>query len=72
MTMHHKFSIFYYLLLDFDQVSGRENASEAFADASGMPRKYQIFMKGLWYLDKQQFSVSISTLDIVIVINLQV
>lgn len=69
MSMHHKFSIFYYLLLDFDQVSGRENASETFSDASGMPKKYQIFMKGLWYMDKQEFSVSISPLLIMTEIN---
>ncbi|KAM5345890.1 hypothetical protein ACJ41O_011751 [Fusarium nematophilum] len=56
MSTHHKFSIFYYILLDFDQTSGRDSISEAFVEASGMPQKYQIFMKGLWYLDKQEFS----------------
>jgi hypothetical protein len=57
MSTHHKFSIFYYILLDFDQTAGRESVSDAFVDASGMPKKYQIFMKGLWYLDRQDFSV---------------
>ncbi|KAF5262640.1 hypothetical protein FOXYS1_6625 [Fusarium oxysporum] len=56
MSTHHKFSIFYYILLDFDQTSGRESVSDAFVDASGIPKKYQIFMKGLWYLDRQEFS----------------
>ncbi|KAF5705683.1 nuclear pore complex assembly [Fusarium mundagurra] len=56
MSMQHKFSIFYYILLDFDLTAGRESASEAFVDASGMPKKYQIFMKGLWYLDRQEYS----------------
>ncbi|KAF4974462.1 hypothetical protein FZEAL_8633 [Fusarium zealandicum] len=56
MSTHHKFSIFYYILLDFDQTSGHGNVSEAFVDASGMPKKYQTFMKGLWYLDHQEFS----------------
>ncbi|KAF5023379.1 hypothetical protein F66182_4536 [Fusarium sp. NRRL 66182] len=56
MSTHHKFSIFYYVLLDFDRTSGRENLSDTFVDASGMPKKYQIFMKGLWYLDRQEFS----------------
>ncbi|VZH88740.1 unnamed protein product [Fusarium fujikuroi] len=51
MSLQHKFSIFYYILLDFDLTAGRESASDAFVDASGMPKKYQIFMKGLWYLD---------------------
>ncbi|KAF5567992.1 nuclear pore complex assembly [Fusarium napiforme] len=56
MSMQHKFSIFYYILLDFDLTAGRESVSEAFVDASGMPKKYQIFMKGLWYLDRQEYS----------------
>ncbi|KPM40282.1 hypothetical protein AK830_g6259 [Neonectria ditissima] len=55
MSTHHKFSLFYYLLLDFDQTSGRQNVSEVFVDVSGMPKKYQIFMKGLWYMDRQDF-----------------
>jgi hypothetical protein len=61
MSTHHKFSIFYYILLDFDRTSGRDNVSDAFVDASGMPKKYQIFMKGLWYLDHRDFSVSFAT-----------
>ncbi|KAF5643214.1 nuclear pore complex assembly [Fusarium sp. NRRL 52700] len=56
MSMQHKFSIFYYILLDFDLTAGRESASDTFVDASGMPKKYQIFMKGLWYLDRQEYS----------------
>ncbi|KAF5977742.1 nuclear pore complex assembly [Fusarium coicis] len=56
MSMQHKFSIFYYILLDFDLTAGREIVSDAFVDASGMPKKYQIFMKGLWYLDRQEYS----------------
>lgn len=57
MSMHYKFSLFYYVLLDFDEASDRQNVSEAFVEASGMPKKYQIFMKGLWYMDKQDFAV---------------
>ncbi|KAF5241955.1 hypothetical protein FANTH_8915 [Fusarium anthophilum] len=56
MSMQHKFSIFYYILLDFDLTAGRESASDAFVDASSMPKKYQIFIKGLWYLDRQEYS----------------
>jgi hypothetical protein len=56
MSTHHRFSIFYYILLDFDQTSGRDSVSDTFVDASGMPKKYQIFMKGLWYLDHRDFS----------------
>lgn len=62
MSTHHKFSIFYYILLDFDRTSGRDNVSDAFVDSSGMPKKYQIFMKGLWYLDHRDFSVRFTTL----------
>ena len=56
MSTHHKLSLFYYILLDFDEKAGSP-VSEAFADVSGMPKKYQIFMKGLWYLDQQDFQV---------------
>lgn len=57
MSMHYKFSLFYYVLLDFDEASDHQSVSEAFVEASGMPKKYQIFMKGLWYMDKQDFAV---------------
>ncbi|KAL6414389.1 hypothetical protein AUP68_00908 [Ilyonectria robusta] len=56
MSMHYKFSLFYYVLLDFDEASDHQSVSEAFVEASGMPKKYQIFMKGLWYMDKQDFA----------------
>lgn len=57
ISLHHKFSLLYYVLLDFDESSSRAEASEPFASASGMPGNYQIFMKGLWYLDQQNFKV---------------
>lgn len=57
MTMHHRLSIFYYVLLDFDAAHGKSDLTEDFAAASGVPRKYQIFMKGLWLLDRHQFQV---------------
>ena len=57
MTMHHRLSIFYYVLLDFDAAHGKPDLSEAFVSASGVPYKYQIFMKGLWLLDRHQFKV---------------
>ncbi|KAH7159623.1 nuclear pore complex assembly-domain-containing protein [Dactylonectria estremocensis] len=55
MSMHYKYSLFYYVLLDFDEAAGRQGVSETFVEASGMPKKYQIFMKGLWHMDKQDF-----------------
>ena len=57
MSIHHKLSLFYYMLLDFEAPSGQQAASEIFATESGMPSNYQIFMSGLWYLDRQDFSV---------------
>lgn len=57
MSMHHKLSLLYYVLLDFDIVDGQASLSETFASASGMPQKYEIFMKGLWYMDCLAFSV---------------
>ncbi|KAI5458636.1 nuclear pore complex assembly-domain-containing protein [Mariannaea sp. PMI_226] len=56
MSMHYKFSLLYYILLDFDQSYDHDNLSESFLEASGMPKKYQLFMKGLWYMDRQDFS----------------
>ena len=56
MSMHHKQSLLYYILLDFD-VTGSQSASEGFASESGMPNNYQVFMKGLWYLDRQDYEV---------------
>ena len=60
MTMHHRLSIFYYVLLDFDAAHGKPNLSEHFTSVSGVPLKYQIFMKGLWLLDRHQFQVRFS------------
>lgn len=57
MTMHHRLSIFYYVLLDFDYANKRSDYSEDFAAVSGVPKKYQIFMKGLWLLDRHEFKV---------------
>ncbi|OHF02111.1 fungal specific transcription factor, partial [Colletotrichum orchidophilum] len=55
MSTHHRLSIFYYILLDFDTSQTRSHASSKFAVTSGVPKNYQIFMKGLWLLDHQQF-----------------
>ncbi|KAF9870475.1 hypothetical protein CkaCkLH20_12142 [Colletotrichum karsti] len=55
ISTHHRLSIFYYILLDFDTSQTRAQASSKFAVSSGVPKNYQIFMKGLWLLDHQQF-----------------
>jgi hypothetical protein len=57
MSQHHKLSLFYYVLLDFDAGNSSLNASEAFATASGVPQSYRLFMDGLWYLDHLHFTV---------------
>ena len=60
MSSHHKLSVFFYLLLDFDEglgLQGRSSAAESFATRSGVPTKYQIFMRGLWDMDRHQFQV---------------
>ncbi|KAF3068184.1 Protein ELYS [Trichoderma lentiforme] len=59
MSMHHKLSLIYYVLLDFDTVEGQASLSETFASASSMPQKYEIFMKGLWYMDGLEFSTAL-------------
>ncbi|KAH6605813.1 elys-domaining containing [Trichoderma cornu-damae] len=59
MSMHHKLSLIYYVLLDFDTVDGQASLSETFASASSMPQKYEIFMKGLWYMDCQDFATAL-------------
>ncbi|KAL2753244.1 hypothetical protein ACRALDRAFT_1077616 [Sodiomyces alcalophilus JCM 7366] len=55
ISIHHRLSIFYYFLLDFDSDDSRLQISNRFAEVSGVPKTYQIFMKGLWLLDHQQF-----------------
>ncbi len=60
MSMHHKQSLLYYILLDFDVATSRDSISEAFAMDTGMPSTYQVFMKGLWYMDRQDHEVSLT------------
>ncbi|PTB69065.1 hypothetical protein BBK36DRAFT_1113432 [Trichoderma citrinoviride] len=59
MSMHHKLSLLYYILLDFDTVDGQVSISETFASTSSMPQNYEIFMKGLWYMDGLEFSTAL-------------
>jgi hypothetical protein len=55
--MHHKFSLLYYVLLDFDDANNEVFVSQSFASLSGMPANYQLFMKGLWYMDREEYPV---------------
>lgn len=52
---HHKISVFYYILLDFDYPTGRREYSMTFESRSFLPQKYQIYMKGLWHMDRGEF-----------------
>lgn len=54
---HHKLSVLFYILLDFDAPSGRRDCSTAFERSSFLPQKYQIYMKGLWHMDQLDFEV---------------
>ncbi|CAK7270026.1 hypothetical protein SEPCBS119000_003874 [Sporothrix epigloea] len=63
MTTHHKLSALYYLLLDHDDgLNARAKISENFAAQTGMPKRYQIFMSGLWHMDRLQFAVALEYL----------
>ncbi|RDA88628.1 hypothetical protein CP532_5828 [Ophiocordyceps camponoti-leonardi (nom. inval.)] len=55
MSVHHKLSLLYYILLDFDTVPSQSSVSRKFAADAGMPVNYQTFMKGLWLMDRQQY-----------------
>jgi len=60
MSPHQKISVLYYMLLDYDEdaANPRLQIAETFARRTGLPRKYQIFMKGLWYMDRLRLNVS--------------
>ncbi|KAG0647174.1 elys transcription factor [Hyphodiscus hymeniophilus] len=59
---HHKISVLYYILLDFDAPTGRRVHSGAFEENSFLPQKYQIYMKGLWHLDRREFEIALQYL----------
>ncbi|KAI1117896.1 nuclear pore complex assembly-domain-containing protein [Nemania sp. NC0429] len=63
ITPHHKLSILYYLLLDIDGRSGDgDSKAELFAARAGIPDRYQIFMKGLWFMDTRNFELALEHL----------
>ncbi|PHH54888.1 Protein ELYS [Ceratocystis fimbriata CBS 114723] len=60
MSVHHRLSIFFYALLDLTpQRHQAADVAVVFAAKSGLPRRYQTFMRGLYYLDKHQFNRSL-------------
>ncbi|KAK3689843.1 nuclear pore complex assembly-domain-containing protein [Podospora appendiculata] len=63
VSSHHKLSVLYYLLLDHDDIRGqRSQLAGALAEESGLPAKYQIFMRGLWSMDRGQFKFALEYL----------
>ncbi|KAK3305763.1 nuclear pore complex assembly-domain-containing protein [Chaetomium strumarium] len=63
VSQHAKLSVFYYLLLDFDELRGaRSQLAEALAEASGLPQNYQILMRGLWHMDRKEFKFALEHL----------
>jgi hypothetical protein len=58
VSTHHKLSVFYYLLLDYDLARGHTSAvADDFVVKSGLPRKYHLMMRGLWHMDRKEFKV---------------
>ncbi|KAI0401886.1 nuclear pore complex assembly-domain-containing protein [Xylaria palmicola] len=63
ITLHHKLSILYYLLLDIDgRSTPTANKAESFGSSAGLPARYQIFMKGLWFMDTRNFELALQYL----------
>ncbi|KAI1826544.1 nuclear pore complex assembly-domain-containing protein [Xylaria intraflava] len=63
ITLHHKLSILYYLLLDIDgRTTDGTSKAGAFATLTGIPDRYLIFMKGLWLMDTQNFELALEYL----------
>ncbi|KAL5601427.1 hypothetical protein BROUX41_002586 [Berkeleyomyces rouxiae] len=57
MSVHHRLSILFYALLDLTpQKHQSDDLAVVFATKSGLPQRYQTFMRGLYYLDKHQFN----------------
>ena len=52
---HHKQSLVYYILKD---LPSQPQSSVDYAKNSYIPNKYQVFIDGIWYLDRLVFEVS--------------
>lgn len=58
---HAKLSVLYYVLLDYDDGNHEGFEATKFAERSCLPEKHQMFMKGLWHLDKGENDVWMSS-----------
>ncbi|RKF57214.1 Protein ELYS [Erysiphe neolycopersici] len=59
---HYKLSVFYYVLLEFDQMTKTCESSKALVQKSFLPKKYQTLIKGLWHMDHQEFEIALQFL----------
>ncbi|KAL2163437.1 hypothetical protein VTH06DRAFT_5494 [Thermothelomyces fergusii] len=63
VSAHARLSAFYYLLLDYDELRGaRSNLAEALAEETGLPANYQLLMRGLWHMDRNEFRFALENL----------
>ncbi|KAK4166529.1 nuclear pore complex assembly-domain-containing protein [Cladorrhinum sp. PSN259] len=64
VSLHARLSVLYYLLLDFDEIrsSSLSNLALSLADESGLPKNYQILMRGLWHMDHNEFKFALEHL----------
>ncbi|KAH7369823.1 nuclear pore complex assembly-domain-containing protein [Rhexocercosporidium sp. MPI-PUGE-AT-0058] len=59
---HTKISVLYYLLLTFDFPTSKRDYSLALEQSTFLPQKYQIYMKGLWHMDRKEFESAVQYL----------
>ncbi|KAI2624462.1 nuclear pore complex assembly-domain-containing protein [Xylaria nigripes] len=63
LTQHHKLSIIYYFLLDIDGRFFHDDIlAGPFARRTGIPDCYQVFMRGLWFMDTHNHELALEHL----------
>ncbi|KAK4231988.1 nuclear pore complex assembly-domain-containing protein [Podospora fimiseda] len=64
VSLHARLSVLYYLLLDYDEIRSPSlsNLALSLADESGLPKNYQILMRGLWHMDHNEFKFALEHL----------
>lgn len=55
LDIHHKQALIYYILKD---CRSAPDAADQFAQTCHLPQKYQLFIDGLWNMDRLEFRVS--------------
>ncbi|KAK4192230.1 protein ELYS [Podospora australis] len=63
-TQSAKLSVLFYILLDYDDVRGSRlsQLAESMAEEFGLPRSYQILMRGLWHMDRAEYKFALEHL----------